>query len=493
MKLINQTYRNSLYKVFGNLCIVSFVILGSCKKFVVADPPVNSLGSAAVFSTDVSAVAAMTSVYMNMKNTTAGITAGGQSIGFLTGMESDELKNYNTGNNEYVQFYSNEINSQNTLVQSAWNEIYQQIHVVNVVLENLDKSSGITSGVVQQIRGEAKFMRAFLHFYAVNLFGKIPLVLSSDYRVNNVLSRSDIADVYTQVIKDLKEAQSDLTEGIVDGLGATATTRVRPNKWAATALLARVYLYNSEWANAQAEAAKFSGSTVYTFDNDFNNTFTITSREAIWQLQAIRTFLGNLDGIYYILSSDPGSTFSPVTLSPQLEEAFEPGDARYNNWVGKFTSNGVDYFYPFKYKVGIENLEALEHTMVLRLAEQYLILAEAKIQQGNISDGIADLNVLRQHSRLAPTVDVPDPLPALPTNLSKEDALKAVMHERQVELFTEWGHRWLDLKRTGEINTTMEDVAPAKNSTWNNYQSLWPIPATEINLNAKLTQNEGYN
>jgi starch-binding outer membrane protein, SusD/RagB family len=493
---MNYNYRSYVINIYRTVFILGTImvlVFSSCKKFVVADPPVNSLGSEAVFASDISAVATMTSVYMNMKNTINGITAGNQSIGFLTGLESDELRNYNVDNIEYAQYYANNLNSQSAYIVAIWNEIYSQIHVVDVILENLEKATGLTESVKKQLRGEAKFMRAFFHFYGTNLFGKIPLVLTSDYRFNNTISRSDTSVVYNQIIKDLMDAQSNLSDGIVDGLGTPSTTRVRPNKWAATALLARVYLYFQKWDSAETESAKFIGNPVYTLDTDLNNVFQITSKESIWQLQAIRTFLGNLDGFCYILSSEPGSSSSPSAMSEELINTFEVGDGRFLNWVGKFSSSGNDYYYPFKYKVGIENLEALEHTMVLRLAEQYLIAAEAKIQQGKIADGIADLNKLRQRARVAPTVNMPDPLPDLSISLSKENALKAVMHERQIELFTEWGHRWFDLKRTGEINSVMTETAIIKNSTWHQYQAYWPIPFSEIQLNRHLDQNEGYN
>jgi starch-binding outer membrane protein, SusD/RagB family len=474
------------------IAIFSIVLMTSCKKFVIVDPPVDSISSVAAFSNNTGAIAAMTGVYINMKANSGKIAAGGNSIGFLTGLGCDELKNYNTGLQNNVQFYTNTLNSLNPFAYYAWSEIYTQLHVVNVIIENLNKSSSITPTVKRQIEAEAKFMRAFFHFYAVNLFGKIPLVITSDFKTNNVISRSDVEVVYQQIIRDLNDAKINLSENIVDGAGAAATTRVRPNKWAATALLARVYLYHNEWAKAELESSKFLNNSVYTLESNLDNTFLLTSQEAIWQLQGVANF-STYDGKIYILTAAPGAAFS-VALSSQLINAFESGDARFLNWTNKYNFESTDYYYPFKYKIGtVSDPTIREHTMVLRTAEQFLISAEAKIQQGKIADGIVDLNILRQRARLSPTVTVPDPLPDLPIDLSKEDALKAVMHERQVELFTEWGHRWFDLKRTGEINTVMTAVAPSKNTEWHSYQAWWPVPNSEILLNTNLDQNEGYN
>jgi starch-binding outer membrane protein, SusD/RagB family len=477
------------------VCLLLSIIISliGCKKFVVADPPPLYISSSAAFSTNSSAIATATSMYISLKDNIQGLTAGPQSIGSLTAMESDEIKNYNS-QILYQQFYTNSINKDNSAVYAIWQEIYSQIHTANLVIENLEKSTVISSGVKQQLSGEAKFMRAFLHFYAVNLFGKVPLVITSDYRVNNMASRSEIADVYKQIIIDIKDAQNSLSNEIVDGYGVAVSTRYRPNKWTATALLARVYLYLREWSNAEAEAEKFRSNNTYALDDNLNNIFIGASKEIIWQMQAVRQVFSAVEGLSYILLSPPGTDYAGGAISSQLLTSFEPGDARFSNWVGKFSAEGIDYYYPFKYKVAaLIDPDYAEHTTVFRLAEQYLITAEAKIQQDRIPEGIADLNILRKRSRLDTTLAVPDPLPDLPTNLSKEDALKAVMHERQTELFTEWGHRWFDLKRTGALDTIMEQVSPTKNNAvWNPDKAVWPIPQAEILLNSNLKQNASY-
>ena len=123
------------------------------------------------------------------------------------------------------------------------------------------------------------------------------------------------------------------------------------------------------------------------------------------------------------------------------------------------------------------------------MAEQYLIRAEARINQDNIQKGIEDLNVLRNRARAVATVEVPDPIPPLKSNLSKSDALLAVEKERRLEFFAEWGHRWLDLKRTNRANDILSIV---KAINWQSTDVLYPIPSTEIINNKNLKQNEGY-
>jgi len=166
--------------------------------------------------------------------------------------------------------------------------------------------------------------------------------------------------------------------------------------------------------------------------------------------------------------------------------AFEPGDLRFSNWVGQDTvptagtTDTVFYYYPYKYKA-VDDTLITESLMVMRLAEQYLIRAEAKTRQADLTGAASDLNQLRTRAGLPPTAAT-----------SQSQLLAAIAHERQVELFTEFGDRWLDLKRTGALDAVMQMVEPHKGGVWNNYDSLLPIPASDIQLNPRLTQNPGY-
>lgn len=117
--------------------------------------------------------------------------------------------------------------------------------------------------------------------------------------------------------------------------------------------------------------------------------------------------------------------------------------------------------------------------MVMRLAEQYLIRAEARIQQGKLDDGRNDLDAIRHRAGL----------PNLSTSLTQPALLLAVEQERKVELFAEWGHRWFDLKRTKRADAVL---GPIKGANWQSTDTLYPIPSDAIRTNANLTQNEGY-
>jgi hypothetical protein len=139
--------------------------------------------------------------------------------------------------------------------------------------------------------------------------------------------------------------------------------------------------------------------------------------------------------------------------------------------------NGNTYYIPYKYKQDIVVSGSGEYDMVLRLAEQYLIRAEARARQDKISGAISDLNAIRNRAGLTNT-------PAI----DKESLLLDIEHERQTELFVEWGHRWLDLKRTGRI----DEILGLEKTGWKSSAALFPIPQIELSKNSKLKQNVGY-
>jgi hypothetical protein len=156
---------------------------------------------------------------------------------------------------------------------------------------------------------------------------------------------------------------------------------------------------------------------------------------------------------------------------------------RKTDWIGKFvdtvSSPNITYYYPFKYKVQTGS-NISEYSTILRLAEQYLIRAESAANIGKLNDAINDLNTIRNRAGLNNT-----------NALTKEELNSAIQHERQVELFTE-GQRWIDLKRTGNIDNIMKTICPLKGGVWSNYKQLYPIPPTDISNSANLKQNPGY-
>jgi hypothetical protein len=471
----------------GLIVILVMINMTACKKFVETSPPPTEISGVTVYSNNSSAAAVLTGLYSNMI-ANPGMSSGGLSIGWFMGLAADELTNYDPTNPEQIQFYQNALSSSSNGSSNYyfWTELYGDIYVTNAVLAGLANSSAITDSVKQQLSGEAEFMRAFFHFYATNLYGDVPLVTTTNYQVNNTISRTPQAQVYQQITADLLDAQSKLKAKFVDGLGNPVTDRIRPNQGAATALLARVYLYTGKWDSAKAEATTvINNSALYSLDS-VNNVFLANSTEAIWQLAPNQPGQDTWDAYCFVLQGDPGPGEQSVAVSSNLMNTFEANDERFANWLGVFTdNNNVNYYYPYKYKVWQYGASVTEYTMVLRLAEQYLIRAEAEANLGDSTDAINDLNVIRTRAAL------PDY-----TSATNGPLLTAILHERQVELFTEWGHRWFDLKRTDNLNNVLGmpgNVCATKGGIWNKDWALLPIALQELEINPHLApQNLGY-
>jgi hypothetical protein len=161
-----------------------------------------------------------------------------------------------------------------------------------------------------------------------------------------------------------------------------------------------------------------------------------------------------------------------------LINSFETGDARFTSWVG-VVSDGIDnWYYPNKYKLNTPTGYTEECSILFRLAELYLIASEAHTQMGNLSEALDYLNTIRNRASLAPV-----------STMNQNDILNAILQERRIEFFTEQGHRFFDLKRTGQADNELSLIKP----NWETTDMLLPIPASELILNPNLEpQNDGY-
>jgi len=459
-----------------------FIFFQACKKLVEIDPPVNSIGTSEVFSNDVYATSAMNGVYYDMANgLNAGINRGGITI--YAGLSSDELNLFNTTNNNNNQFLQNSLLPTNIIVlQNFWQQAYSFIYRANAVIEGVQSSSNIHDSVKIELIAEAKLVRALEYFYLINLYGDVPLITTINWRNTNLLSRTSVTDVYSAIKADLKDAQTNLATDYSVGNGQ----RIIPNSFAATALLARVNLYTKNWTNAEIEASKVINNTVlYTLSTNLSATFSVTSREAIWQLKQDSSVF-SLYSTYEGNAMIPGTGAAPfVYLTDTLLKSFDLSDQRKKVWVDSVkypSTNGQYYYFPKKYRIGPAQRSIgpySEYYTVLRLAEQYLIRAEARAMQNNLTGAIEDINVIRTRSGL----------PILPNALSQAQIIAAIEKEKRIEFFAEWGHRWLDLKRWEQAEAVL---GPIKGSNWQTTDQLYPIPQDELKVNPNLTPNPGY-
>lgn len=452
--------------------IISFqFILCSCKKFIDIGLPNNQIQSKKVFADDSTATSALMGLYSEMMRSTLHLTNGGLSL--YAGLSSDEITN-TSSSSSIDPITTNSISSDNSIVNgNFWSPAYNKIYTANAILEGLTNSTSLSDSVKNTIEGETKVIRSLYLFYLVNLFGDVPMTLHTNYQTNSIMPRSPSQQVYDQIISDLKDAELILKSNY------PSTGRARINKWTASAFLARVYLYRGDWVNAETKAALVINSGIYSLVSNLDNVFVSTSNEIIWQMPPVPSLNNTSEGGSFIPSS---TTVKPAyALTPYLINAFEAGDQRKTKWIKSNTISTpappTIYSYPYKYKIRTGGA-ATENNVVMRLSEMYLIRAEARAQQNNIPGSQTDLNIVRTRASL----------PNTPAN-NQATLLSAVEHERQTELFTELGHRWLDLKRTNRANAVLGiEKAPY----WQSDDALYPIPFAQIERNPFLVQNPGY-
>jgi hypothetical protein len=449
--------------------IFALIISSSCNKYVQLDPPLNKVSSSTAYTTDGTATASVIALYnYGLFNSFPSFLG---NLSFFGGISADELHYTLTTTPEITEIENNAISIGSSQINNFWANAYSELLEANDAITGITNATTLTPSVKLQLLGEAKFFRAFVNFYLVNYYGGVPIT-GNDPLTSAYLPRSTAAQVYSLIVSDLKDAQSLLPVSYVGIL------KSRVNQYAATALLARVYLYQKDYVNAEAMATVVIGSGTYSLAAT-NSVFINTSSETIIQFA---TYFGYSAVSTSYRTATSGTNIAPPTyvLTSNIANSFEAGDNRKTNWVDS-TVSGSKFYRINKYKIYNSAVAGggNEFNVVLRLAEQYLIRAEARAQQSNLAGAAADINLIRARAGLPIT-----------TAATQAALLAAVAQERKVELFGEFGHRWFDLLRTGQANTILSAMKP---STWNATRSvLFPIPDAQRQQNSSLKQNPGY-
>lgn len=464
--------------ILYTILLAPLIFLSSCNKFLDnVSLPIDKVPSEEVFTSESMVASAVTGVLLEAKDA---LPIASSSY-YTTGLYTDELKTVFT-TPLTVPFYKNTIQATNS---PFWSKYYNAIINANAALEGINKTSASLPNKNQWL-GECYFVRAYSYFNLVNFYGDVPLALTTDYNTNNTLFRSPEEAVYKQIIADLQLAKERLPENYKNGAAQNTENRYRPNKAAATALLARVYLYTKDWRNAETEATAVIDNNNYQLE-PLSNVFTTGNKETI--LAFANTAPAAAGPFKYFNNGMPANltaTQSPVNfsvfsaMSDLLYATFENGDQRKTAWVRQSIAAAnagrpeTLFYFPNKYNSAVFDA-GLE--IPLRLAEQYLIRAEARAQL-QLSTAKDDLNSIRGRAGLEA--------------IAPADIVAAIARERQNELFTEGAHRFFDLKRTGKIDEVMRSVASVKETVWESYMADFPIPTEDIFQNPNIVPNPGY-
>jgi len=354
---------------------------------------------------------------------------------------------------------------------AGYSAAYVTINRANFVIA---KTAALNNIVIKpaskkQYLGEAYFLRALTYFDLARTYGGVPVIINPTLSPtqDNGIKRATVADTYAQVLSDLNAADTLLTETIV---------RNRANRFSVYALKARLYLYTENWDKAEEYATKvIANSTGFKLVKPYSTFYTTTkSTESVFEL----TFSSSdKNPIYtYLLSSGEGGRLDYIVEPGFAAQLLDPTKGGARKSLIKLLSTGA--YEPTEYA----NQDGSSSLYVLRLSEQYLIRAEARLKKTtpDLTNAILDLNTIRTRSDVASFVA---------TGITTvNDVLLAIENERRYELAFE-GHRFSDIVRTGRAAT----VFGALNSLFTNPgRWVFPIPYSAIVADPDLEQNTAY-
>jgi tetratricopeptide (TPR) repeat protein len=448
-----------------SLLFLLTLTLASCKKFLTVQP-VDYVSDQVTIVDATSAQTAVRGVYRALANDSY-YGSLFQTFGYLPG---DNVQW--TGSQSVIQqFISHNIQADNGNLESVWLAIYATINDANNVIAKVPGAvdATFTPALRNQLIGEARFIRALAYFDLARVWGGVPIALtptlsSTDKSGTGVSSPSQ---VYAQVLSDLNAADSLLPL-------PTTQNPVRANRETVWALKARYYLYQQNWALAENYAGQVIADTKnYTLLTPYSSFFTpasaVATKESIFELSYSATYTNGHRGYWQPPANGGTRQWAPNDAFVALVNDPTIGGNR-SALVAK-TSAGLWYGNLYY------RSPATDPAYVIRIAELYLIRAEARAQQNNLSatDGaLSDLNAIRTRAGLA-----------VSTAVSQTDVLLAIENERRIEFALE-PHRWFDLVRTGRAAAVLGVTDPKK--------YVFPFPATEVTLsNGNLPQNPGYN
>jgi len=472
------------------ISIIAFtsIFMMSCKKDFIDLIPISSVSTDILYKTDKDFKDALTAVYNIWQSLYPSMYIFGD-------VRADDCFQEIYKNNSQSFSDTFELTSTDGACASAWRNYYSALFRLNTILLKLEEAEVPNKA---QYAAEAKFLRALAYFDLVRIFGDVPMPttpLSIDEGYSTI--RETVANIYSQVIvPDLTAAESTLPQSY------SAQDIGRPTKGAAKALLGKVYLYQKDYAKAEAklqEVTTMGYSLLPEFNDlwDYSNEhhseyiFDVEYEEGMGEGSSVTNrFLPNNAGMaaFYGIGGNGNEECSPTQLFIAL---FDKNDKRFDVTCGTYGGyydadsvfhqipSNTNQYYTKKYitPVAAAN-DSKANWKIIRYADVLLMLAEALNENGKTDQALPYLNMVHERAGLT----------AIASGLSQSEMRDAIVLERRFELAFE-GHRWFDLVRTGQAYNVM------KGNGMLEYMTLFPIPLAQIDLVNDPTifpQNPGY-
>ena len=423
-------------------------------------------------------------------------------------------------------------------IENFYKNMHEGIRNCNFVITNLADVTSFPADLKARYIGEVKFLRAFFYFELVKNFGGDVINNNFDSKDATLFPpRSSAAEVYNQIYNDLKDAIAVLPEKNEYGSSDVG----RATKGAALGYLAKAYLFNGDYANAEATAQLIIASNKYSLEDPFSKIFeseNVNGKESLFEVNYTNavdfnngpepgdvTNAASVDGGWgwFGLTSDLENAYlkegddvrrkatilkagdtvdneTPVRIYPKHYVGNKPGHTSWR-YYRKF-------YIPLAKRVGPYGTYPF-NDIKLRYAEILLIHAEAAAFNNKPSDALNDLNQIRRR------VGLPDKV-----GLTGDALKQAIWDERRLELAGEGTFRWDDIRRITVNGKKLIASLMGPNGTFVNYNTtintdpiekaghreainkgyyfkegvheLWPFPASVINANSSIVQNSGY-
>ena len=429
---------------------------------IINETPVDSIAASTYFQNYKDVEAAVISTYS--------VLTGANSYGRLrilaTELSSNNIE-HRINQFEFAHFSDHQLIAENIVLFPIWSEIYKGIMRANDVIAAVPKLDPKNQELSKNFLGEAYFLRAFMYFDLVRMFGDVPLVStpSNNVDLNAVrVARTESQKIYAQIVADLQEAEKLLPESYA----IKVQNRGRATKMTAKAYLAKVFLYQKDYTNCLAK-----------LDEVINNTanYGLVSLDILYNtndnLETVFELFFSIDGISLQLlpSIAPYNGFGEYYVNTNLLKLFDSQDKR----LAYMIQNNGNWFAA---KARKAKTTTADPVYCLRLAELLLIRAEVLARNSGTPTpkAIEALNLVRQRAGLEAKKM---------TDFANLDSfLETVLIEKRKEVMFETGDFWFDAIRAGYASKLLGVSNP------NAY--LYPIPNAEIVRNPNLTQNAGY-
>jgi len=476
----------------------------------------------------------------------------------LTVFGTDTYTNGSDGDFKFANQYTSQLDARYAHLQELWNATYQAINTCNVVVDRADAIEGLDSTVKRTGVGEARFCRAHYHFILMQLFGPIPLQLHENREIVTEAHRDSISAIYDAIIADLQYASENLPAEAAEWGRATkpaaehllarvyltraSSPAAQPADYDNAALYAQRVINDYSfsllpdvgdvWAQGNEDNAETVWAAQYTSDPLYNTNDNNASRFFLMQYDILPGMKRDL------ANGTPWKRFRPTRFLLDTLYAERVHDTRYekffttvwfvNNPTGNLKTGDTSVWMP-GYDVSDEVINSKPYLLVpprnytqvlypslnkfadalrpdnqasgvrpfiaFRLAEDYLIAAEALMMKGDNATAANFINTLRvraarQDATQEETTAHQEAMKITPGQLN----IDFILDERGRELVGEQ-LRWFDLKRTGKLLERVKAHNPEGSSNILPKHRLRPIPQSQLDRvsnPAEFPQNEGY-